>query len=628
MSHPKSSDLSMNWAIDRKTNEIRSAREVHNHQHLKEPNRYVCLGCKELPKHLLSANEKDKEPTVLEHVADDEYPFFRKGKLQQHYERCRFRSPDSKVISLAETNGMSVDERAKVIRILTSAKLVRKIGDPLGYSRRAYAKFFTQPAHQKFYFFLSSLLKDYEINTFKNNVSVFGVLTESGEKVKFADIFGMQDDIINRIDKLGSSCLAVVVGTVRKASHKGHIIIDFSTSREEKRRNSKPFRLYVHHDYAAKVGDVTLLENQKIACYGFAEKKMLAHGTVYQMELYSIEHQIYFFENPPDRKRIGSIEEPDDPIDYALQECSGFTSRFWGTERLADQMIKDLLTIHGQAIAAQHKANLAKEEAKQPGFEAFMTSWNKLRSQIANDKKQVEQLQLELQQVAAALRSEGAKLSSRFGFNRKTLGALEDNRNRIQQQIQEINQGLKAKEETLQLNNEKKLQWDKWKQSLEKRKQDIERADRGAVTETKLKRTLAAFDPFLFRIPLRHPRWDLFLGFHCSVEDESKGIIRAIMQLYTAHDQAWLPADHSLKERVIDHHFSVNQLNLSPREAMKGLYSKLGQAIFEYLQLMGWPASKCKCPKCKGSLRLQYRNEQFSLLCWDSKCRNGYELKW
>lgn len=152
--------------------------------------------------------------------------------------------------------------------------------------------------------------------------------------------------------------------------------------------------------------------------------------------------------------------------------------------------------------------------------------------------------------------------------------------------------------------------------------------ERSATAETELKRMLAACAPSLLRIPFRHPRLEFILGFHCSVEDESKGVIRAIIQLYTAPGQSWLPAEYSPQERVIDHPFNINELNVSPREAMKGLYSKLGKAIFETLQLMGWPASKCKYPKCQGSLRLQYRNEQHFLICWDAKCRDGYELKW
>lgn len=163
MSLSKSSDLSMNWAIDRITKKEISARQVHNNPHLKQANRYICLGCEKLPKHLILESEREKKQTILEHVAHDEHPFFRKGKLQIHFESCRFRNPDSNVISLAKAKGINVNERTKVLRILTSAKLIRRIGNPLGYSRRAYNKFFTHPAHQKFYFFLSSLLKDYEV---------------------------------------------------------------------------------------------------------------------------------------------------------------------------------------------------------------------------------------------------------------------------------------------------------------------------------------------------------------------------------------------------------------------------------------------------------------------------------
>ncbi|MFC0214417.1 hypothetical protein ACFFK0_18465 [Paenibacillus chartarius] len=628
MTHSKSSDLSMNRAIDRLTNKEISAREVHNNPHLKQANRYICLGCEKLPNHLLLETERNKKQTILEHVAHDEHPFFRKGKLQMHYERCRFRNPDSNVISLAKANGISIDDRTKVLKILTSAKLVRKSGNPLGYSRRAYTKFFTHPAHQKFYFFLSSLLKDYEITTFKNNVSAFYVKTETEKTVNLTDIFGFQDDIVKLVEKNSSSCLAVVIGTVKNITHKGHILIDFTTSKVESNQNTKPFRLFVHQDYASKVGDVSLLENQKIACYGFAEKKILPHGTFYQMELYSIAHQIFFFDNPPTRERIGSVDEPDDPLDYALQECAGFTSRFWGTARVSDHEITELLVLNNQSGLDQLKAALVREESKQSRYEEFISNWDALKLKVENVKRQLEQLRTHLQSVTTAHGNESAKLSSKFGFNRKTLKTLEDDMNRTRQRIEETERALEAKENKLQQSAGLKKEWDEWKQSLQKRKQDIKNAERSAAIEMQLKQLLGSFAPLIFRVPLQHPRWNLFLGLNARIKSETSINVKAIFQLYVSQNQAWFPADHPFQERVIEHQVSINQLNESPREAMKGFYAKIGNAIIEGIKLMGWPVSKCVCPKCRGSMKLNYRYTKHYLVCWDTKCRGEYELEW
>ena len=628
MSKEKTSDLSMNRAIDKITGKIRSAREVHNHPHLKEANRYLCLGCKETPEHLIQAYEKNKEPTILEHVSDDEHPHFRRGKGQRHYERCRFRSPESKVISLAESNGISIDDRTKVLKILTSAKLVRKSGDSPGYSRRAYTKFFTHQAHQRFYFFLTSLLKEYEVTTFQSRVSAFYVTTESGKPVKFADMFGLQDDIIRRVEKEGFSCLAVIVGTVRKVIHKGHILIDFTTSGVESRRNSKPFRLFVHHEYASKVGDVTLLENQKIACYGYVEKKMWTNGVVYQMELYSIAHQVYFFDHPPTREQIGSVHDPDNPVAFALEECLSFTKKFWGVERLSAQVIKNVVSIHGPMILEQRKTALAIEARKRSSHDAFMMNWNDLHLRIGNDKKLLEQVQLNLKELTTAYEVEAAKFTSKLGLNRRTLRSLEEQQNRHQQHIQGIQQSLNENERRLEQYLEMKREWDVWKQSIDKRNQEIEEIERWVVMEARLKGKLAPFESNLFRVPLCHPKWDLIIGCQCGVENETSVVIRAIMQLYTFHEQAWLPANHSLQEQVMEYHCTAAQLNEAPREALKGIYSKLGKSIFEFLQFMGWPASKSRCPKCHGSMRLQYRNQQHILECWDLKCKGSIILDW
>lgn len=462
----------------------------------------------------------------------------------------------------------------------------------------------------------------------KNNVSVFYVETETGEKVKFADIFGLQDDIINQVENNSSSCLAVVIGTVRNVTHKGHILIDFTTSKIDSNQNTKPFRLFVHQDYAGKVGDVNLLENQKIACYGFAEKKTLASGTVYQMELYSIAHQIFFFDNPPTRERIGSVEDPDDPLDYTVQECAGFTSRFWGTERLTDHEIKGIFVLYNQPVLDQLKDDLAREEAKQTKYEEFIRNWDDLNLQVENIKRQLKELQSHLQSASVAHQDESAKLSSKFGLNRKTLRSLENDITRTQQRIEDTERFHKINENKLQQNAGLKKEWTEWNQSLQERKQDVIKAERNAVKELQLKQLLSAFAPFIFRVPLQHPRWNLFLGLNTSIKSETSVVVKAIFQLYVSQNQAWFPADHAFQERVIEHQVSINQLNESPREAMKGFYAKLGNTIIQSIQLMGWPASKSKCSKCNGSMKLQYRNEHHYLVCWDTKCRREYELEW
>ncbi|MFC9776282.1 hypothetical protein [Paenibacillus chitinolyticus] len=627
----KTSDLSMNWAIDLKTKRKISAREVHNNKRLKESNRYVCIGCQELSKNMIMDNEKNKVPTILEHVSHDEYPFFRRGKLQKHYERCRFRSPDSNVISLASMNGMRVDNRTKVLRILTSAKLVRKVGSPLGYSRQAYSKFFTHQAHQKFYYFLSTLLKEYEITTFKNNISAFTVENENGDKVKFADIFGLQDDIVEQVEKNSKkslSGLAVIIGTVSKITQKGHLLIEFTTSKNINNGNTKPFRLFVHQDYVSKVGDIRLLENQKIACYGFAEKKVLTYETVNQMELFSIEHQIFFFDNPPSCECIGSINDSDDPPAYTLQECESFISRFWGAERLTDQEIRELHIVHNQSKLNYLKAGLIREGAKEENYEEFIKSWNSLILETERAKQQLKQAQFELQNVAKTHQDISAKFMSKFGLNFKSLRALEVDMQRIKKRTHEIERLLNIKENELEQNNGLKRQWEEWYQFLQKQRQVVIKVERHAEKEILLKQMLADFNPFIFRIPLKNPKWNLILGLNTNVINENRLAVKAIVQLYESQNQAWFPADHISQKQFIEYQVSISQLNLSPRDAIKGFYLKLGKAIIERIVLMGWPTSKCQCLKGHGTMKLQFRNAQYWFECWDQKCDEEYQLIW
>lgn len=627
----KTSDLSMNWAIDLRTNRKISAREIHNNKLLKESNRYVCIGCQELSKHLILDNEKNKRKTVLEHVSHDEHPFFRKGKLQQHYERCRFRSPDSNVISLASMNGINVDERMKVLRILTSAKLVRKVGSLSGNSRQAYSKFFTHPAHQKFYYFLSTLLKEYEISTFKNNISAFTVETETEDKVKFADMFGLQDDIVKQVDKnLNKSLisLAIIIGTVGKITNKGHLLIDFTTSRNINNGNTKPFRLFVPQNYVSRVGNIYLLENQKIACYGFAEKKSLSYGNVYQMELFSIEHQIFFFDTPPSQECIGSINDHNDPLGYTLQECESFITRLWGAERLNDQEIREIITFHSQLGLNDQKTELVRDRAKEEKYRDFIKGRENLVLETERVKQQIKQLQLEMQNVAKNHQDISARFLSKLGFNLKSLRALEIDMQQIQTRVDEIVKLLNKKEKELEQNNGIKRQWEEWYQSFQERSQKVIRLQQYAEKEIRYKQMLADCKPTIFRIPLKNPRWNLFLGLRTNVINENLFVVKGVFQLYKPQKQAWFPSDHSSQEQIIEYQVSISQLNLSPRDAIKGFYSQLGKAIIERIVLLGWPKANCQCVKGHGLMKLQFKNGQYWFDCWNKNCDEKYQLIW
>jgi|GEM_PF-4718937 len=628
MLNSNSSDLSMNWALDRLSNTKRSAREVFNNPHLKQANRYICIGCVELAKQFILDYEMNKEQTILEHVNHDEHPFFRRGKKQQHYERCRFRNPDATVISLAKQNGIDVDERSKVLRILTSARLVRKVGNPHGYSRRAYLMFFTHPPHQKFYYYLSTLLKDYEVTTFRHHLSSFYVETETGEKVKFADFFGFQDDVIKQVEKHSSTCLAIVIGTVSKVLHKGHVLIEFTASTDEKNGNTKPFRLFVHQDNVNKVGNVRLLEGEKIACYGFAEKKFLAHGVVYQMELYSIQHQIFFFEGSPTQERIGSLDELDDPADFVIQECIGFASRYWGIEKMSEQAAGDLF-VNNQYVQWGHlQAQLKQVEPKRKAFQEFMNDWDNRNARIENHQQQFKEYHNVLQRTKDTHLNESAKLSSKLGFNRKIRGELETEIVRLEREIHDMEQKVSNLQMERDQKNNTKEQWAQWHQSLQQLEKDASIAELSTKKEEKIKQLLSQFDSQLFHIPIKHPKWKLILGFYSSLEEEDVVSVSSVLQLYVIQGQAWWPADHPLQEQVIEHKVSISELNSSPREAIKGFYNKLGNTILERIQVLGWSATKRKCPQCSGSMKLQqYRNALY-LICWNSKCPGKHELTW
>ncbi len=627
----KTSDLSMNWAFDIKTNRKISAREIHNNKLLKVSNRYVCIGCKELSKHLILDNEKDKRQTVLEHVSHDEHPFFRKGKLQQHYKRCRFRSPDSNVISLASMNGINVDERMKVLRILTSAKLVRKIGNLSGNSRQAYSKFFTYPAHQKFYYFLSTLLKEYEISTFKKNISAFTVETETEDRVKFADMFGLQDDIVKQVDKnlkKSTISLAIIIGTVGKITNKGHLLIDFTTSRDINNGNTKPFRLFVHQDYVSKVGNIYLLENQKIACYGFPDKKSLSYGSVYQMELFSIEHQIFFFETPPSLDCIEAINNHNDPLGYTLQESESFITRLWGAERLNDQEIKEIISSYSQIGLNDYKTELDRDRVKEEKYRDFIKDRENLILETESLKQQNKQLQLEMQNVAKNHKALSARFFSKLGFNLKSLRAIEIDMQQIQMRVYELEKLLNKKEKEIEQNNGIKRQWEEWYQAFQERSQKVTRLQQYAEKEIGYKQMLADCQSTIFRIPLKNPRWNLFLGLRTNVINENLFAVKGVIQLYKYQNQAWFPSNHKSQDQIIEYQVSISQLNLSPRNAIKGFYSKLGKAIIERIVLMGWPKANCQCVKGHGLMKLQFKSGQYWFECWDKNCGEKYTLIW
>lgn len=620
-------DLSMKWAIDHTTKKPISARKVFDNPDIKQMS-YICIGCVQLSTHMIDEDEKGKGVTFLEHVANDDNPFFRKGKKQKHFKHCRYRNPDGYIVSLAQRNNLPIDEKDKLIRILTSAKLIRSVGYEWGYSRKPYTKFFTHPAHKKFYFFLSSLIQDLDIDSLKKNAGGFDVETESGDKVKLVDLFGYQDDIIRHINKTPTSCIVAVIGTVDKITEDGgHRIIHFITDMvSEKSRNTKAFRLFVPKDYVSKVGNVTLLEKQRLACYGFAEKKLIKGSPVYQMELYSIVHQIVFFDKTPSIQEIDSIDEEYDPLEHTQEECEGFAVRIWGATKMSNQEVDKVLLIYNQFALDNLQEKMSKEELKNEEYHLFNETWSKLAVQVDSLNKKCQQANVLLQQIEQNYKNESQKWFSKIGFNRK-MNELKKEMVESNLEVIEVERLYEIK--MLLFNQQKSTNdnWTEWENKVLELKGKLASTKQHLDEENKLKQFLNNYRSSILTIPINHPKWTMFLGFQFDELNEKEISIKVTIQFYIYKDQVWSPGSHSSLEKVIEHQIAADGLCIEPKEVLQKLYNKIGNLIIERLKLIGWPEVNCLCPNCKGRMRVQIKGT-LKFICWDRECDGSHELKW
>lgn len=631
MTKSRQTDLSMNWAIDKITEKSISARYVFNNQNLKKRD-YICIGCFKLIK---NRNETYNMVPKVEHVNGNQIrlnPFFRRGKGQYHLEDCPYRNPDSYVKSLTFKNGIALDGKRLLIKILPGALNKGKSGSISRGVRDNYCSYFTGSSSRKFFYFLQDLIQDLELDSFKKMAPPYYVETEDGHKIKLSDLIGYQDHIIERIDA-SSRCMAAVVGTVQRVIDNGHVRILFSINRNEKGR-SKPFQLFVPKEYRATVGDLKLLEGQRIACYGPAEKVDFGdHRLIYQMELYSIGHQVVFLDGDPPEgiERSSSIPiEPYIHLNEIVENCHSFFKNIWGARQLTEKEVTHFhVRYYGQWFKRlkQEKTTL---EGKDRDFKSFMDQWKNIQIQYANCESAYKYWlgkQQEAEEQYQSVLTWSNRLLSKIGFSKKIeeikmkLDGLNVNMSESKREFEDISREKRAKEKT-------EMEWNKWTKDIKKVEEDYSRVTQLKEWENQCKAPFKDIEDCLFIIPIGHKYWTMIVGMGITTINNEFLQLEGYVQLYHVHNDSWLPYQNQSQLRMVEKSVKVHDLNQIPEREVKRFYGLLGEALVERMELAGWPKEKMLCPKCCNLTWVRYNRKANSLnfLCRDKNCSGKLQV--
>lgn len=142
---------------------------------------------------------------------------------------------------------------------------------------------------KKFVYTIYDLMDYKNIYNIKKEYENMEIQVENGEKIKLKELFGTQDEIVERIEEnVDKTIVAVVKGSIGIIKEvNGNLLINFTIGKKYK--NTKQFKLFISKENSEKNKDkIEEIKNSLVMCYGIAEKN--AYG--YQMEVISLEHQL------------------------------------------------------------------------------------------------------------------------------------------------------------------------------------------------------------------------------------------------------------------------------------------------------------------------------------------------
>lgn len=614
-----SSDLSMNWALDKASLKLTSIYTAISTAYLKA-RPYICEGCHEYHHELLVRPAK-YDP-----------PYYRKKAGQKHSPRCKYRSPQTYIETLAKKYRLNLQEKFIYFNPFRLFKVWN-----LTASLSEIAYFFRHTDTAFLVYFLGHMVKELELSSLHSHYQSYKLVSvDNLFQVALDQLIGYQDDIVKRVDgaKL-NKCLAFLVGRVERIEKydvKGYAIIHFQVTNEKKieqTRNLHAFRLFVPIQYYDSVGNLDSLIGRLIGCFGVAEKKKNIGRSIYQMTLFSIKNQIVYLDFDQVKLPLEALEQPLEPhldTNKIKEEIQRFIGGVWAGVFLEKQQLSDFFRFYYKNWLGQLKQEKPKVEHEKEAYRHFFNQRKEILRKLENQEKSKNYLQSSVEEKKATLKKNDTIINRsllKFGWSRK-LQQCKDELEAVQSELELCD--LKLNEDRKKLRSSE-IEWAKRKKAIEEFEEKMKKVDRLDSFEQGCKTLKGSENPLIFKLPVQHPYWDLLLTI-AIIEGTDTIILRARVQWYRVEKNSWIPFDHpkQLEEIVIETCVDENQI---PKKQVNRFYNRIGNEIKQRLILLGYAKEKLQCPRCGKDTRISFHKgtERMQAVCWDEHCRSEVPIR-
>lgn len=613
----KSSDLSMNWALNQQTFVRTSIYTAISNQLIKS-RPYICEGCYK-QKHNLTVIPVDRKISN---------PYYRKKAEENHDPNCQYRNPQTYIESIARQYKIRLQDH---FVIFDSFRLY--FAWKYSTNRSEYFDFLTNHQTASLAYFLGHMVKELEFSSLRSNFRGYYLLSRDNQfKIALDHIIGLQDDIILRVNMaVLKKDLAFIVGTIDRVERndgKGYIVVHFSICVDGGHiGNTQAFRLYVPSDYLQIVGDLEQLLGRKIGCFGIAEKKDF--GNIYQMQLYSIRHQIVYLDLDDMDKLPDQLQIPLEPtVDVSLlpRELTSFISSVWAGVPFNEQQITEFTRYYYTDWFRRLEQEKPHFEVEKKTYNAFLDQESKVSNELIRITHELQNLFIKLDKASQNYRKYDTFINRRltkWGFSEKLvhLKREKDNAQSDFVACERQRQQVLDKERSIRSS---KSEWEDRKEKVVRFEEEVAKIHRLSLWEQQCKQMDDRNSLLLFKFPLQHNYWDLLLVINLS-EEASSITLKGRLQIYRNHESSWLPLEqHSdqLEEAKIEVQTSHSQL---AKKQLRKFYYQVGEMVKQRIIRLGFPKEKLDCPICGKHTRISFNkiNNLLHTVCWDNNCKGS-----
>jgi hypothetical protein len=610
-----SSDLSMNWALQKPSFQRTSIYTAVSNDYLKS-RPYVCEDC----------HQNNHELLVIP-AAYQPNPYYRKKAGKSHSPHCKYRNLQSYIETVA--GQYKIQLQGQLI-LFDSLRLLNAWN--YGSYRSEYADFLRNPHTASLAYFLGHMAKELELLSLRRHYRGYHLVSKSSQyKIALDQLIGYQDDIIKEVGKTPlRKCLAFIVGRIdriERNDEKEYILIHFQVApqidNENSAGNTQAFRLFVPRDYREIVGDLDDLSGRFIGCFGIAEKKEF--GNIYQMTLFSVLSQVVHLDldhisNLPEG--LDSIPEPRLETNQIPQEITRFVGHVWAGVPLNEQQASAFFQFYYEDWFDRLKQQKPHIEHEKKAYHDYLDQQNNVLYELNSLEGMQQQLLSSYEEKSRDFKKHDTLINRqlmKWGWSQK-LQLLKDDLDSAMTKLElsEREKGQLLKEKETLLASEPA--WEKRKKDVDGFESQYPKIEKLVSFEQECKAPLGS-DFLFFKLPLQHSYWDLLITIYVTEVQEAV-TLHARVQLYRVHENNWLPLDHPNQLGAMVTEAMVDEKQVTKKQ-LHSLFSKVGEGIKQSLLLLGYSKQRLECPRCGKATRISFNKDEKSLeiTCWDRQCQ-------